>query len=76
MIRSTTTTAALLALVSVSAEADEVDEVFFQVRPSLVQLVGAGSDNLALPTTAPSDTSQTARTCSGLEIPKPTATGS
>jgi len=45
MIRSTATAAALLALASLSAAADEVDEVFFRVRPSLVQLVGAGSDN-------------------------------
>ena len=34
------------------------------------------SATMALPTTAPSEISQTARTCSGVEMPNPTATGS
>jgi S1-C subfamily serine protease len=45
MKRRTIVSAALLALASLSAAADEVGDVFFQVRPSMVQLVGAGADS-------------------------------
>ena len=36
--------AALLASTSMPALASEIDEVFFEVRPSMVQLVGVGVD--------------------------------
>jgi serine protease Do len=44
MKRSSIGAAALLALASLPASADEDHDIYIQVRPSLVQLVGAGID--------------------------------